>query len=61
MTLALCEQCKSPIDRAKLFEELAKIDIHETARRAADSSVYCGYHCLLEAIAAEAARRGMIP
>lgn len=45
---ATCKNCGVPIDRANVRAEVAKLDIPETADRAANVSVFCGIVCAFE-------------
>jgi hypothetical protein len=43
-----CKHCGGVIDRDKLRAEIAKVDIPETAKRAAENAVFCCLTCAFE-------------
>lgn len=45
---ATCRNCGTVIDREKVRAEVAKLDIPETAERAAKISVFCGIMCAFD-------------
>jgi hypothetical protein len=43
-----CKHCGKTIDRKALETSLSRLDIRETAKRAASASVFCSYLCAFE-------------
>jgi hypothetical protein len=44
----VCKRCTGSIDREKLQAEIARVDVPETAKRAARNSVFCSLRCAFE-------------